>query len=129
MATVNDLINAQSKVKTGDIIKANDVSNNVGQSYLVQALDSLLNIINTSYTIDDNITTYDHDTTVIHNNNPNDPQYQNIVKTTDLTIKHALINSLGNDCICYADCSNYARWKYKTCSCNIDCQCNYFYYN
>lgn len=55
----------------------------------------------------------------------------NAVKSKDTMYAkdlHALephLNTMHNDCICYTDCTAYGLWKYKMCSCNINCKCNY----
>ena len=49
---------------------------------------------------------YDHDDNINHyEGDYPKPETNSIMRASDLRIKKDLINSLGNDCICYADCT------------------------
>lgn len=126
MLTVSDLTSNQPNIKSNDIISTADVSNVLNISHLNQALKSLLDIVTTNINA---YGAYDHDSDISHINNPDVPQQASIISASEIDVKKALINSLGNDCICYADCTNFAKWKKFVCSCNVDCRCNYFYYD
>lgn len=46
-----------------------------------------------------------------------------ICEAEDIKTLEKFINSQYNDCICYADCTNY--YYYLTCNCYGDCGCDY----
>ena len=48
-----------------------------------------------------------------------------ITQSKSLNDLLADFNSQHVDCICYSDCTAYGLWKYRTCTCNINCRCNY----
>lgn len=127
MPTVSDLNSNQPNIQRNDIINAVNVSDNDSLSHLTQALNNLLGIVTKQVRINNTIVTYDHDSSITHINNNNDkPQPNTVSYANEMIEKKDLINSLGNDCICYADCTQFAKWKYYTCDCNSDCGCNYF---
>lgn len=56
--------------------------------------------------------------------------YTEVVKNDPIQSKslNDLLNDFNSqhvDCICYSDCTAYGLWKYKICTCNINCRCNY----
>lgn len=131
MSTVNDLINNQpTPIINNNIISAKNVSKNSNLSHLTQALNNLLSIVEKQINVSDiGVISYDHDTSITHNNNSSKPTTNTIINSDEILMKKNLINSLGNDCICYADCTQFAKWKYTTCQCNTDCGCNYYNIN
>lgn len=130
MAEVNDLIENQPIIVKDTIIYANDASNTASLSRLAQSVHNLLEIVSKQVNNGSETLAYDHDTSITHIEGAYPkPQANSIVYADDLKVKKNLINSLGNDCICYADCTEFARWKYFTCGCNSDCGCNYFSVN
>lgn len=130
MSRVSDLIKDQPNVDIDTIISADIVSNVSSLSRLAQSVHNLLDIVSKQVNNGSQILPYDHDGAINHieGDYPR-PELSSIMRARDLGIKRDLINSLGNDCICYADCTQFARWKYRTCSCNSDCGCNYFSVN
>lgn len=48
-----------------------------------------------------------------------------MIRVNDLkNIEKDLLN-INTDCICYADCTNFLVRAKRSCTCNIDCVCNY----
>lgn len=129
MATVNELTANQPTIVSNTMINASDVSDNLSLSRLAQSVHNLLEIVSKQVNNGSETLAYDHDSTITHIDNFPKPKANEIVYADDLKVKKNLINSLGNDCICYADCTEFARWKYFTCGCNPDCGCDYFSVN
>ena len=129
MSRVSDLIKDQPSVDINTIISADSVSNESSLSRLAQSVHNLLEIVSKQVNNGSETISYDHDNTISHHDNYPKPERSSIIYASDLRIKKDLINSLGNDCICYADCTQFAKWKYSVCNCNSDCGCNYFSVN
>ena len=48
-----------------------------------------------------------------------------MIKVQDLKNIEIDLFNINKDCICYSDCTNFLVRAKRSCSCNIDCVCNY----
>lgn len=48
-----------------------------------------------------------------------------MVETENLRYIETDLLNINKDCICYSDCTNFKLVKTQTCTCNINCGCNY----